>query len=71
MKNDKCLTEYCDNDAGTRGLCGTCYVYAKRLVKEGKETEEKLVSLGMMHPLKNKRNKFAEYYNKLTDKTIW
>ena len=34
----KCLVPNCENDAKTRGLCPTHYMYAHRLVTRGKTT---------------------------------
>jgi len=42
----KCLVPVCDNDAKTRGLCSTHYMYAHRLVTRGKTTWKELEEQG-------------------------
>ncbi len=42
----KCLREGCIKGKFARGLCGTCYKYASRLVKQGKLTWKELEKKG-------------------------
>lgn len=42
----KCLNPACENMAKTRGLCCTCYAVARKAVKDGQTTWEKLVAAG-------------------------
>lgn len=42
----KCLNPACENEGKTRGLCCTCYAVARKAVKDGQITWEKLVEAG-------------------------
>mgnify|MGYP003148638141 FL=1 len=42
----ECLVPGCNNDAKTRGLCSTHYMYAHRLVTRGKSTWKELEETG-------------------------
>jgi len=50
----KCLVNKCEREACSRGLCMACFVSAKRYVKSGKITEEKLINRGLILPSKTK-----------------
>ena len=46
LSKTKCLVPGCNNDAKTRGLCSTHYMYAHRLVTRGKTTWAELEKQG-------------------------
>lgn len=48
VEKSKCLTDSCENDAASRGLCDTCYASARRAIREGLVTEKKLMSSGLL-----------------------
>ena len=43
---DNCLVEGCTGEVKSRGLCQVCFVYAHRLVNNGKTTWEELEQQG-------------------------
>lgn len=49
-KRIKCLT--CNNRAQSRGLCWKCHTYAMGLIDRGEETDESLVSRGLINAAK-------------------
>lgn len=46
QEKTKCLVTTCDQPAKTRGLCGSCYATAKRLIKDKRTTEKALIESG-------------------------
>jgi hypothetical protein len=49
-KAPKCLTDSCQNESKTRGLCPNCHAVARRRIREEEATEQELVDLGLMLP---------------------
>lgn len=48
--NQKCLVPECKNIAVTRGLCNSCYSYARKLVSRKQATWEQLEKNGKILP---------------------
>lgn len=61
LRNRKeCLVPECRKEASRRGLCPGCYSAAWRAIKDGKATEDSLISSGLLlHPYDEKRGAFA------------
>lgn len=49
-KSPKCIYPDCSNTVRTRGLCHGHYMTMRRLVREGKITEEDLEERGFLSP---------------------
>jgi len=49
-KNGECRVPDCSNTAQRRGLCNTCRVEARRMIKLGKATEKNLIGRGLLLP---------------------
>lgn len=50
-----CVTKNCTRPSVSRGLCQTCQMAAKRLIREGKTTWEQLEEMGLINPKKQGR----------------
>lgn len=54
MNTDTCLRPGCGKKALIRGLCTSCYQFARRLVESRKVTMERLEETGKILPSKTK-----------------
>ena len=52
MKNKKldCLVKNCNHKIYSRGLCQSCYRYARFLIRENEMTEKELIKEGKLLP---------------------
>lgn len=62
-----CIVPGCDRPAMSRGLCEGCYNKARELVKYGRTTWEKLVSMGLARASAGRRqSRLAEVFERMT-----
>jgi len=69
MSKKKCLVPFCNNESTTRGLCHSCYMQVRYVVKQNDDvTWEKLEQEGKVLPSKRKRSQKNKIQNWLLNK---
>jgi len=57
-----CIINNCPSIATCRGLCGSCYNIARKMIADKEATDEELVKKGMMLPGKKATSFFRDQF---------
>jgi len=64
-----CIVSGCDNDVRTRGMCGSCYSSALKLIRDGETSWENLKDMCLAtEPYQSRSSHFRDTYFELKAK---
>lgn len=60
-QRENCIVPLCDRPACSRGLCSACRQLSKKMINAGETTEEELIALKLLLPLRDPRSGMRSY----------